>query len=406
MKDSNDFNTLSSFDRKNTKDVIDLLERGRQGILSAWVDLIRAEFNEPKKTSNTSDEQLADHMTYIVDAIIAELLQFETDSAHSKSLDQGDLLYDQGEIEDKKGGGKRHGKQRAGINAYNADMVYWEYVLLRKVIIEYVQKNRQLDIDHLELITSVIEKCARESMLVFIESIQKVQRKLLSSIIHDIRSPLNVISMTSELAQINPEASALPTYFEKIQSSSGRISDMLEDMLLTLSAEAGQGLDLDFNEGNLNFFLSASVLEARALYGDRLKLKLPKYEVDAIYDESVMKRVFENLISNAFKYGNTDSDVTLSMMDTEDLIIMDIHNFGDPISKEHWADIFKFLRRFEGKKRQKRNSWGIGLAFVKAAVEGHKGKITFSSDEHEGTRFVVELPKNALKKGHSVTVPI
>lgn len=392
----------SSF-AKETDGIIILLENNRKLIIEEWVEAVRAEFNQPE---STTDQQIADHMMYILDAIIAEFKQFETDPSRSKSYKQGDMRYDEGIVEDEKDGGHEHGKQRAGIDAYNADKVYWEYVLFRKIIVQFLQKHRQLDIDHLEIITCVIESCGRDSLITFSETLQNAQRKLLGTIVHDIRCPLSTISMMAEYISIKGNIDKSSELANRIVSISGRISGMLAEMLSTLSAEAGQGVELNFEEHDLNKILSSSKNEFQVAYGQRLKVILPAEPVNAIFDAQMLNRVLENLISNAFKYGNLESDITITVTQSPTSIMIDVHNFGMPIDKARHEEIFLFLKLFDKKESVKVRSWGIGLAFVKAVVEGHKGKVSLTSEAVDGTCFKVELPKLAFSSGESKIVPI
>jgi K+-sensing histidine kinase KdpD len=195
-------------------------------------------------------------------------------------------------------------------------------------------------------------------------------------------------------------------FADRIVAISGRIADMLGDMLSTLAAEAGQGFDLSFQQQNLVGILSTLQADYQATYGFRLKLNLPTETVMGVFDRQMIIRVMENLISNAFKYGDNESDVTLTVVETESSFILDVHNFGEPIDKNRYADIFQFFKFFEGREILEKRSWGIGLAFVKAITEGHQGHVSVSSDATEGTRFSVNIPKAAFQHGDTKTVTI
>jgi len=389
--------------RKNTSVAISLLQENRELLLSTWVDKVREEFNLPE---STSDRKVADHMLYIIDALISEFERFHSDPSQYNSRHQGDMNYEGGEIEDKHDGGNIHGRQRAGINAYNADKIFQEYVLLRKIVVEFLQQHSLLDIDHMEIITCVIESCSRESLQTFTGSLQNVQAKILSSIVHDIRNPLNAISLVAEVISIENDPLKISSLSQRIVGDSKRVSAMLEDMLLSLSIEGGQGLDLNFEEQNANEFLSEIVLESREVYGIRLNVNLSDTDVIGVFDEAIMRRVIENLISNAFKYGDKEAPVTITATHSDETIMIDVHNFGEPIKECRWNEIFLYLKRFEGNNSEQSKSWGIGLAFVKAAIDGHKGKVTLSSDIKLGTRFLIEIPKNGHKAGSSANVSI
>jgi len=119
---------------KETEQIILLLEENRQSLIDEWVETVRLEFDQPE---STTDQQLADHMLYILDALIAEMKLFHSDPSRSKSYRQGNLRYDFGTIDDDKDGGEKHGRQRASINAYNADKVFWNMYCCEKLLCSF-----------------------------------------------------------------------------------------------------------------------------------------------------------------------------------------------------------------------------------------------------------------------------
>lgn len=386
----------------DTGQIIELLEGNKDYLIDKWVDDIRVAFQQSEKTS---DRKLADDIMVVLEVLIVELKKFESESGSDYRRD-GTLSYEDGIIVDKDDGGKEHGKQRAEINAYKADKVYWEYVLLRKIIIDFIQERLLLDIDHLELITCVIESCTRDSLFTFTQSLERIQRTLLGSLIHDIRNPLNVISMSGDLITSTDDIELIKKYGKKLCSASERISVMLEDMLQTISFEGGQGLDLYFQRDNLVPHLERLATDSEALYGPRFKLVCQSNDITSIFDASAVLRILENLVSNAFKYGDLDSEITVTAKEQDEDVIVSVHNYGPPIATERWDEIFVFLKRFEGRESNRKKSWGIGLAIAKAAAQGHKGRIELKSDLEQGTTFKLILPKNQLAHDSSITVEI
>ena len=396
-------NNINSVSEIETQNVIDVLKNNRKPLIKSWVCKVKEEFGDEV---TLTDDEFADHMIYIIDALIDEFSEFDESEDKTQHHLPGDMTYNDGQISDSKRGGKKHGKQRANINAYNADKVYWEYVLLRKVLVDFLQQHHLLDIDHLEIVTNVIERCTRESMAVFTDTLHSTQRKLLGTVVHDIRSPLYVISMLGELAVEQHDIVKTPDYGKRINSAAARIAVMLEDMLQTLSIESGQGIELNFKQASLNGLLSSVAEEAINMYGDKLKVNLPTEEIAAVFDEIMLKRIFENLISNAFKYGDQQSDVTISAVKKDGNIVVDVHNFGNPIAENERDEIFEYFKTHESRDNKHAKSWGIGLAFVKSAVEGHGGTVSLSSDKEQGTRFIIELPEDTNVSGQTKIVKI
>jgi len=396
-------NTSHSEKKIQTQNVIDVLKNNRKTLIASWVCKVKEEFGDEV---TLTDEEFADHMIYIIDALIDEFLEFQMADEKTRQHLPGDMTYNDGHIADSKQGGKKHGHQRANINAYNGDKVYWEYVLLRKVLVDFLQQHHLLDIDHLEIVTCVIERCTRQSMAVFTDTLHTTQRKLLGTVVHDIRSPLYVISMLGELAVEQHDIVKTPDYGKRINSATARIALMLEDMLQTLSIESGQGIELNFKQASLNGLLSTVAEDAISMYGDKLKVNLPTEEIATVFDEIMFKRIFENLISNAFKYGDQRSDVTVSAAKKNGNIVLEVHNFGNPIAEEEWDEIFRFFKSHESREEKHAESWGIGLAFVKSAVEGHGGTVSLSSDRRNGTCFKIELPDDININGQTKIVKI
>jgi hypothetical protein len=363
------------------------------------VQTIREEFNQPE---STTDDVLANHIRFVLDVLIQELRKFSGEQNESESVVS--LVYAQGPIADEVDAGNDHGKQRARINAYNVDKVFWEYVLLRKIIVDFLQQHDLLDIDHLQLISCVIESCSRDSLSTFTHSLQNIQRKLLGSLIHDLRNPLNVVSVIGSVLSMDDTGDNGASYGQKLERAARRMSVMLEDMLQTVSIEGGQGLELAFKAEDLHSYFKVLIDDTHALYGKRFKAVLPDSKLAGVFDVFAVLRIVENLVSNAFKYGTSDTQVTLTVREDESHISIDVHNYGKPIPQQNWEIIFGFLKRYEGHEPAREKSWGIGLAIAKSAAQGHKGSITLVSNEADGTTFTLSLPKHAHKAGDCITV--
>jgi signal transduction histidine kinase len=133
---------------------------------------------------------------------------------------------------------------------------------------------------------------------------------------------------------------------------------------------------------------------------------LPDTKLAGVFDVFAVIRIVENLLSNAFKYGGSNSDVTLTVTENESAIAVDVHNYGPPIPQENWDTIFGFLKRYEAREHTREKSWGIGLAIAKAAAQGHKGSIKVASNEADGTSFTLMLPKNLRHHGQVIVVSL
>ena len=112
--------------------------------------------------------------------------------------------------------------------------------------------------------------------------------------------------------------------------------------------------------------------------------------VYADIDESMIMRVFINLLSNAVFYGKDGGNVSVDLFAKEDKVICKITDDGIGISEEHIDKIWNRFYRADF-SRTGDNS-GLGLSMVKGIIEVHKGKIQVQSELNKGTVFTFELP--------------
>ena len=132
-------------------------------------------------------------------------------------------------------------------------------------------------------------------------------------------------------------------------------------------------------------------------------------------DEPMLSGVILNLLNNAVKYSPAESEVNLLVMGTKENVIFEVSNPGPPIPPEDLAHLFEPFYRARATS-DSTPGWGLGLTFVKRAVEEHHGTIEASSDR-DAIRVRVVLPaagasadrggddpRSGEKSGHQDTV--
>jgi signal transduction histidine kinase len=104
-----------------------------------------------------------------------------------------------------------------------------------------------------------------------------------------------------------------------------------------------------------------------------------------------LRRAFTNLSDNAFKFSAEGGTIAISTEETAREILISITDQGRGIDPDDLPFIFDIFSR--GKTAGEKTGEGIGLATVKAIVEGHGGKVTVESKPGKGSTFTVALPK-------------
>ena len=107
-------------------------------------------------------------------------------------------------------------------------------------------------------------------------------------------------------------------------------------------------------------------------------------------DESMMMRVFINLLSNAVTYGKINGNIYFDLYIQKKMIVIKIADDGIGISHEH---IDKIWTRFYQVDPSRNNEGaGLGLSMVKWIVEAHNGDISVISNIEKGTIFTIKIP--------------
>jgi len=221
--------------------------------------------------------------------------------------------------------------------------------------------------------------------------IQEFQERFLAILGHDLRNPLASIDMGIGILRQQSENEDAARILTRMQSSSRRMTRMIEQILdLTRSRLAG-GLELDLRSLDLQETLSRIVDEMRSAYPTRpINFFAPSVRI--LGDQDRLEQVFSNLIGNALAHGDPSTPVTVHARVADDVSVA-IHNRGEPIPPDVQAKIFDPFRRGERESRTSKTvGLGLGLYISWEIIRGHCGSIEIDSDAERGTTFRVKLP--------------
>jgi PAS domain S-box-containing protein len=211
---------------------------------------------------------------------------------------------------------------------------------------------------------------------------------------HDLRSPITASKISAQLILKNSsKEDKVIGWASKIIDHSTRLDNMITNLLDANRIKAGEKLPLKKNLCNLNVLATEVCDSLSTVFGDRIRVHA-KDQVEGNWDGFNLFRVLENLVSNALKYSEQNSEVTVRIETSKDRALIRVHNFGSPIDVADQPTLFEQFRRTDSAKKAGPQGWGLGLALVKAIVEAHNGVITLESTPIIGTTFVVDLPIN------------
>ena len=200
-----------------------------------------------------------------------------------------------------------------------------------------------------------------------------------------------------------------------LNSKQGKAVGIIDDTLKRLSEMIRHYLNLARIENNeLNpvctpVNLAAEIVEPLIEAGESELRSLDMKVENRIPDDAVahcdlnmIREVFENLFSNAMKYGRRGGTITLSCQVRDKTLECAVRNEGEGISEEEAERLFKKFSRLEGKKPQRDGrGTGLGLFITRQIIHAHGGSIRVDSEPGHWVEFCFSLPRHVGKAHES-----
>jgi len=232
-------------------------------------------------------------------------------------------------------------------------------------------------------------------MIARIEDVFTRQANFSADIAHEIRTPITNLVTQTEIALSQPRTTKeLEDVLYSSLEEYNRMAKMVSDMLFLAQADNNQlipeRIPLDLRAETIKVF---EFFEAWAEERN-VGLQLEGHSCIVEGDPLMLRRVINNLLSNAIRYTPEGSSVTVRVHERDEWVALTVENPGLPIAQEHLPRLFDRFYRVDPSRQRKGEGSGIGLAIVKSIVSAHQGKISVVSDA-VSTRFTLCLPRLA-----------
>jgi signal transduction histidine kinase len=287
-----------------------------------------------------------------------------------------------------------HGGERARLTHYNAQAVISEYQLLRWTIFDVLKSNGvHLTSDEFFIINASIDGSIRESVTAFALAQAALRERFMAALTHDLRNPLASASAAADLIQLIADTPRLKELATRITTDLERMDGMIQELLDAVVFQTGERLQLHIEQFDMCELAKEVRDQFIAVHGDRFTLGGPS--VVGWWDRPAVKRALENLISNAVKYGDTGTPISVSLASEHERVQLTVHNVGQPIPPEETENLFQVFRRAATAKEGNTRGWGIGLPYVRTVAESHGGSVGIDSSTKTGTTFSISLPQDS-----------
>ncbi|WP_430815524.1 sensor histidine kinase [Carboxylicivirga sp. RSCT41] len=232
-----------------------------------------------------------------------------------------------------------------------------------------------------------------------LENLNNLKNRFLGMAAHDLRNPLGAIYNFIELIEDDDDnkLSAQHKYYLKtIQKITMSMADMVNDLLDYSVIESGY-INLNFESVNCNELVSKCI-ELLKPFADKKNITIDiehqSSEPMIKVDESKIAQVLGNLISNAIKYSESDSRISVFIKDNKEWIEIMVKDEGQGLSEEECASLFRAFQKTSVRTTGGESSTGLGLFISKRIVEAHQGKIWAHSQKGVGSEFSFSIPRN------------
>lgn len=217
---------------------------------------------------------------------------------------------------------------------------------------------------------------------------------IMSKLSHDLRTPLSIILTAKDVLRLYFDKITPEKREEKLNTIEHQVQfvlELLDDMswLVRRSPDEKRFAPKLINLATLCKVIAEDISPT---YDNKYQIQfLNRSEEEfAFVDDTLVSRIVMNLLTNAIKYSQDNTDIRLEMDYSKHVVIIRVIDNGMGISPEDLPHIFEILYRVEASSHIDGN--GMGLSIVKDCVERHQGAISVESEVGKGSTFTIELP--------------
>jgi len=286
--------------------------------------------------------------------------------------------------------GRMHGQDRARMTNYAPADVIHELQLLKSVIFNTVRIHGvNIARKESEIIEESIDIAIREAIIGYSLVNEKINETFIASLSHDLRNPLHVANAFAQLIQMKWSDPELVILAKRICKKLREVDEMIQTLLDASQLKSRMKLKLNIDEFDI-MDLVEEVCADFPLLGERTNAV--GSSIKGYWCRALLKRLIENLLSNAQKYGDSGCEVTITISSFDGRMMLSVHNQGLPIPEQ---DLLRLFQPFERMENVSIKGWGLGLPFVQSVAESHGGTVVADSAKERGTTFTVSIPIDA-----------
>jgi len=254
---------------------------------------------------------------------------------------------------------------------------------------ERISKGRDFLEEKISQATQELSEANQE-----LETLDKLKSDFLANMSHELRTPLTVIRGGIDYLNRKVEKEDNRGYLEIIDKNLTRLTHLVSDLFDFTKLEARKA-EWSFGQENLSVLIQEVIEIISPLATDnRITINYENPgDIMADFDLERVEQVLVNLIENAIKFSDPDTEIRVKIEEGEKYATVSIKDHGIGILEENLETIFDKFSTVPSGRGGKAEGTGLGLAICKAIVEAHGGRIWAESEKGISSAFYFTLPK-------------
>ncbi|MGN0631670.1 MAG: ATP-binding protein [Ruminococcus sp.] len=235
---------------------------------------------------------------------------------------------------------------------------------------------------------------------------ERIRREFSANVSHELKTPLQSIMGSAELLENGlVKAEDTQRFLGHIRKEAERLVTLVDDIIRL--SQLDEGGEMPYETVSLRQVTGevfSALKSAAAEKNIELSVQGESAEVSGV--KRLIYEILYNLCDNGIKYSNDGGKVMVSIRETEEEAEIEVADRGIGIPAEHRSRIFERFYRVDKSHSRKSGGTGLGLSIVKNAVKYLGGRVELESEEGNGTKVTVTLPKLSQKQNAAKAVQL
>ncbi|MFY7651374.1 MAG: PAS domain S-box protein [Chitinophagaceae bacterium] len=237
------------------------------------------------------------------------------------------------------------------------------------------------------------------------KQLNELKTRFINTISHEFRTPLAIITTSTELLQMFVEKNKIDAdFFEALANIQGEVNELaklLNDVLLLQKSDTSKMI-IKSTKCKLSVLIQRIIDKVKKKQDElrNISVDISGEEVPFFTDEYYCDIIFSNIIGNALKYSVGQPPPIVQISYSVNSVTVSVKDFGIGIPDNEKKQIFSSF--FRAKNAKSIQGTGLGLNIVKNFVEQMDGKIEFNSEEGKGSTFCITLPFERVRTKENI----